>query len=281
MLPNSPAKVLIVNPGAGSVDDAVMERLRAAFPDYEVVHFPPDEGFFQRLAGQALVVACGGDGTIAAVARALAGSGHSFGILPMGTFNNFARALKIPIDLDQAIKVIQAGNVRDCTLGKVDGHEFLEVASIGFFGDALALGESAKDLHFGDVLEKLRASGADSSFQYRITGDVDIEGEAVSILLANTPSTGALMPVADDASPEGQQLDLLITKAEGKLAEVKNLIGAIVTKRAPDPADSRRVSRIRIETTPAARVYADATEVGQTPVEVEALTGGLRVFVPA
>ena len=278
---NLPEKVLIVNPGAGSVDDSVMATLKQAFADYEVVHFPPDDGFIKRLAQHSLVVACGGDGTIAAVARSLAGTGHSFGILPMGTFNNFARALDIPIDLDAAIEVVKAGHVRDCTLGRINGNDFLEVASIGFFGDALALGESAKDLHFGDMLEKLRGSGSDKSFHYRITGDLELEGDAVSILLANTPSTGALMPVADGATPRAPQLDLVVTQATGRLSELKNLVGAMVTRQAPEPAESHRVSRVRIETEPAARIYADASEVGETPAEVEAVAGGLSIFVPS
>src|SRR5579871_6868892 len=129
-------KLLIVNGGAGSVDEALIERLRTEFPDYELEDDPFDPSFADRLAPDgAAVIACGGDGTVAAVARTLAGTRHTLGILAMGTFNNFARALGLPADLDAAVEVVKTGRPRRCTVGSVNGSRFLEAAAIGFFGE--------------------------------------------------------------------------------------------------------------------------------------------------
>ncbi|HEX4761518.1 MAG TPA: acylglycerol kinase family protein, partial [Sphingomicrobium sp.] len=49
-----------------------------------------------------VVIAGGGDGTISAVAGALAGTTSKLGILPLGTLNHFARDLGIPLDLGEA-----------------------------------------------------------------------------------------------------------------------------------------------------------------------------------
>jgi diacylglycerol kinase family enzyme len=62
-----------------------------------------------RARGYAAAVAAGGDGTIGAVATQLAGSGLPLGILPLGTSNDVARSLGIPLDLARAAEVIVRG----------------------------------------------------------------------------------------------------------------------------------------------------------------------------
>ncbi|RPJ02134.1 MAG: diacylglycerol kinase family lipid kinase, partial [Candidatus Aminicenantes bacterium] len=55
------------------------------------------------------VVAAGGDGTVGTVAGGLAGTSTPLGILPLGTLNHFAKDLKIPFDLKEAVLTIAAG----------------------------------------------------------------------------------------------------------------------------------------------------------------------------
>lgn len=273
-------RLLIVNPGAGSVTDKVMARLREEFPDYTVVDFPPDRDFVQRLAEKdALVLACGGDGTIAAVAKALAGTGHGFGILAMGTFNNFARGLNLPTDFEAAIKVIKEGKPRPCTLGKINGEEFLEASAIGLFGETIEVGEIAKDLHFGELGGRLRALASTRDFGFRIEGDVALQGRAVSIIIANTPSTGALVPVGE-TSPQERTLEISIDRGRGRLRFVWRILEAIFRRKPAAKFETHKVGRVRVVTTPAMKVYADASQVGDTPAEVEALPGGLMVILP-
>ena len=60
--------------------------------------------------GADVVIAAGGDGTVSAVAGALAGTGTALGVLPLGTLNHFARDLGIPAELDAAARVVAAGS---------------------------------------------------------------------------------------------------------------------------------------------------------------------------
>lgn len=62
-----------------------------------------------RAAGCVAAVAAGGDGTLGAVATQVASVGLPLGILPMGTANDVARSLEIPLDLHAAARVIAAG----------------------------------------------------------------------------------------------------------------------------------------------------------------------------
>jgi diacylglycerol kinase family enzyme len=86
-------------------------------------------------AGARLVVAGGGDGTINAVASVLAGTDVAYGVLPLGTLNHFAKDLKIPLDLDQAIAAIATGGHVRVDVGEVNGRIFLNNSSLGLYPD--------------------------------------------------------------------------------------------------------------------------------------------------
>ncbi len=84
-------------------------------------------------AGTELIVVGGGDGTISAAAGALAGTGTSLGILPLGTLNHFARDLGIPMKLDEAAQVIAAGQTRVVDVAEVNGRTFINNSAIGLY----------------------------------------------------------------------------------------------------------------------------------------------------
>ncbi|MCQ8873634.1 lipid kinase [Mesorhizobium sp. LMG17149] len=78
-----------------------------------------------------LVVVCGGDGSVSAAAMAVVESRLPMGIIPMGTANDLARTLDIPMDLLQAADVIVRGRLRQIDIGTVNGNAFFNVASVG------------------------------------------------------------------------------------------------------------------------------------------------------
>jgi diacylglycerol kinase family enzyme len=75
----------------------------------------------------------GGDGTIGTAAAALAGTGIPLGVLPLGTFNHFARDLGIPAPLELACVVIAEGHRRDVDVAEVNGRIFVNNSSIGVY----------------------------------------------------------------------------------------------------------------------------------------------------
>jgi diacylglycerol kinase (ATP) len=78
-----------------------------------------------------LLIVGGGDGTISEAARCLAYRDMALGILPLGTTNNFARTLGIPLDVPSAIGVLAAGKVADVDLGKAGDAVFANLVSAG------------------------------------------------------------------------------------------------------------------------------------------------------
>jgi diacylglycerol kinase family enzyme len=84
-------------------------------------------------SGHEIVVAAGGDGTVSAVASALAGSGIILGILPLGTLNHFAKDLGIPLTLPEAIDNLAQGHVVKIDVGDVNGRVFINNISLGIY----------------------------------------------------------------------------------------------------------------------------------------------------
>ncbi len=80
-----------------------------------------------------VLVAAGGDGTIAAVAEAAATHGRTLGILPMGTFNFVARGFGIPEEPAEAARLLLTGRAQPVPVGEVNGKVFLNNASLGLY----------------------------------------------------------------------------------------------------------------------------------------------------
>jgi diacylglycerol kinase (ATP) len=130
----------IMNPRAGvrlpGVREAV-ERGRPAWRDY-AVFLTREPGHATELAREALaggadvVIAVGGDGTVNEVARSLLGSHAALGIVPAGSGNGLARALRLPLRPDRALAVLETALSRPIDVGLLDGRLFLNVAGIGF-----------------------------------------------------------------------------------------------------------------------------------------------------
>ncbi|MFD0860468.1 diacylglycerol/lipid kinase family protein [Roseovarius aquimarinus] len=80
-----------------------------------------------------IIVAAGGDGTIAGIAGEIRGSGTLMGIIPLGTFNYFARSLDIPEDAEEAARLVADGTPRPVRIGAINGRTFLNNASLGAY----------------------------------------------------------------------------------------------------------------------------------------------------
>jgi diacylglycerol kinase family enzyme len=80
-----------------------------------------------------VIVAAGGDGTIATCAAAAADTSRHFGVLPLGTFNYFAQRLGIPTGLDEALVVLTTGTPRPIGVGDVNGRIFLNNSGSGLY----------------------------------------------------------------------------------------------------------------------------------------------------
>ena len=273
-------KLLIISSKAGSITPDIEAKLRKAFADFTIVEFDPTKDFRKLLKPEARVVVAGGDGTIGFVSRALVDTNHTLGILSLGTYNNFAKALGLPANLTGAIRVIKTGVPYKITIGRVGNTPFLEAAAIGMFGAAIELGEAIKDRHFGDFGQKLGVVTGAKPFRYEITGDLKGHGTALSLVFANTPSIGAAMPVAD-ANPTDTYLELSVHAGASRHDILGRLLTGGVMRARERPLEMGfRFRKIAVTTKPRVEVYADNQKVGKTPVEISAQLGALNILLP-
>lgn len=141
---------LIVNPAAGSetaVDYAAIieSRLRAGGSVVDTV-ITTGPGDATRAGEQAVrdgcgtIIVAGGDGTlneavngVAQVPGGLAAS--AFGVLPLGTGNDFATALGTPEDLEAALDGLIDAEARPVDVGRLNGRVFLNISAGGFIAE--------------------------------------------------------------------------------------------------------------------------------------------------
>jgi len=281
--PRPTKKLLILSSKAGSMSLEVEVKLRQAFQEHTVVEFDPTMKLVKLLAPRAEVVVAGGDGTVGWTVKELLQTKHSLGILGLGTFNNFAGSVGMPRELDPAIAAIQGGTPQPVTVGIINGHPFLEVAAIGMFGEALQLGEVAKDMAFGKLAGHFQKVASSEPFEYRLTGDIEGHGVALSLVFANTPSTGARMTVAARKTPIDPYLELQVHAGESYGDLLKRMVRSAVNVDNPreELGMSFKFRHLRVETSPRARVFADSSSAGKTPAVIDAAVGALQLILPA
>jgi YegS/Rv2252/BmrU family lipid kinase len=191
---------VILNASAGWDEQAdAAGRIRRVFQQsgHDCVVKRASEGAnIELLAAEALhsgaerVIAGGGDGTVRAVAAALAGTDALMGVLPVGTLNHFARDMKIPLDLERAAAVAAEGTPVCVDVGEVNGHVFVNNSIVGLYAfyraqrDAHEAHGRAKQLAILAAVFRTLWSHPYLTLRLRINGE-DLVRRTPYVLIAN------------------------------------------------------------------------------------------------
>ncbi len=154
-----PSIEVIINASGGSfVEDETERILVDAFAanymeaNIRLARTGEQIGDFAKAAVESdaeVIVAGGGDGTISSVASVVSGSGKTFGVLPLGTLNNFSKDLAIPPDIAGAVRVIADGHTIKIDLAEVNGRIFINNSSIGLYPRIVRKREQQQRLGYG------------------------------------------------------------------------------------------------------------------------------------
>lgn len=275
-------RLLVISRNAGSMNEKVEAKLRKAFADYTIVDFDPKEDVSELVSSRARIVVAGGDGTVEFFVRKFADTNHPLGIISMGTYNNLARALKLPSSVDRAIKVARDGHSRAITLGRVNGRIFIEACAIGLFGETISLGDSAKGMRFGKLAPRLKDVIRARRFQYEIKGDIEGSGHARSLVFSNTSSIGSQLQISD-GSPKNPYLEFTVHVGHSRTDIAARAVKAALPRElAPSESIDQvfRFRKLEVTTKPTMRVYADNYLVGRTPATITAELSALKVLLP-
>ena len=226
--------------------------------------------------GFRMFVVCGGDGTISAVARSLAGTPATLGIIPIGTQNNTALSLNIPNDIQGAIAILRNGrrikvDVGMATCGRTST-PFLEACSVGL---ASALFPSADDIQHGNLAQignflATLAGTPPAEIHLLLDNRQEIHDLGHVVVVSNMPFIGLHYQLGSLASFGDGLLDVLFFADLNKL-ELLNYILQGVGEGYPEDARIQHfhVRRVEIDTHPAMPVMADGSPLGEGLVRIE------------
>ncbi len=238
--------------------------------------------------GSTLVIAAGGDGTVVGVANGLIKSSVPLGIVPLGTGNDLARILEIPLDLDAALALIATDPlVIDVDALKVGDQYYLSNVSAGISPHIMNETNSAQKQRFGllaYVWTMIKRLNLFKRRRYRLTIDGHARVvNASEVLISNTTLLQSIAQVF--GPPENLndgQLEVYLVTARTLGDYVRMAWDVIMPHRAPEKLDHLTVKRtIRIEPLGERQlVQADGEVIGHTPVDVELVLKAIRVVMP-
>jgi len=228
------------------------------------------------------IVVAGGDGTVARYISRAIDLDVPIGIVPLGTFNDLARTLAIPLDLDEACALIASGKTRRIDVARVNGLYYATEASVGISSRIARLQKSGDKQRFGFVavaLSVLRAVRFVRPFRAEITYDGGCASvKTIQLTVANSQSFGGFITVNDAAIDDGW-LDLYAVDAVGLWPAIR-VLAAIVTRqgRSAEGVRTFRSTAFSVSTRRRHRITADGEPAGTTPARFEILPAALRVF---
>jgi diacylglycerol kinase (ATP) len=196
-------------------------RLHRLFPDAEVVAPTSHEeavAATRELAGRhETIVAVGGDGAVHAVINGLAGTEAALGLIPAGTGNILATALRIPVNDHRLAARICLGDVETVIdLGECGNRRFAASIGYGFDGRVIGPADRLKPF-FGRgafIVAALGLQFTTEPWQVKAysDGEVRYDGEAVLAAVVNVGKYGGLLRVSDRTSGVDGLLDLAVLR---------------------------------------------------------------------
>jgi len=289
---------VIYNPKSGGAQDITLESIIAALrshglrADVDVKTSARDARERASVAAdneESLVIVAGGDSTVEEVAPALCGTKTALGILPIGTMNNIARSLGVPLELDDACALLAAGSTRRIdmghiiTEGKKGADYFLETAGLGLTAIAFSAGKAAQKGPLAGLpraLQKFFDSKPDA-VEVELDDGQKVVASAQLVTVSNAPLMGLNFLIAPDAKMDDGLLDIAIYDGMGKAELVDYFMAMKDGKRAENPRVRFFRSRIvRIKAATALAVDSDKNPLAdERSLQIEVLPQALSMVV--
>jgi diacylglycerol kinase (ATP) len=293
----------LVNPtsGGGAAPGAVVpvaRILREAGATVDVTYSPGPQAM-ARLVDEAVgrgdvVVSVGGDGMLSSLAGLVAGRDATFGVVPAGRGNDFARMLGLPEDPEGQARVLLESAVRRIDLLSVTG-----LGAPRMVAGSVYAGVDARAAEIVDAATwlpravqyqyaALRALATYRPGHYRVSVDgEEREYDAATVVVANSAYYGSGMQIAPPASVEDGVLDVIVIEAASRLALMRSLpkvydgghvhldeVTVLTGTRVEVAGDSRSPIPVGGDGEPLGPLPA----LGATPAVVEVVPGALGVI---
>jgi len=284
--------LFIVNPKSGKNNKHPIEiSLKKKVTSYYQISFTEYGGHAKILARNGIesgfthIIAVGGDGTMNEVASELVNSSSTFGLIPTGSGNGFARSLNIPRSFDAALGVCLNTKKRLIDVGQIHDKYFFCVAGIGLderIGRRFLKNKLRGPIpyFFQGFLEYLK-------YEYPsfLINDNDVKFLSTPLILsfANAPQFGNNAYIAPNAKMDDGELDLCIL---GRSSLFKLLIAfrKIFNKRIDESAlyFTQRFTQIEVSSeSEQINFHTDGEpNIGPSSIKITILQKALKILVP-
>jgi YegS/Rv2252/BmrU family lipid kinase len=292
--------ILVASPHAGR--GANLERVRTAMTatglrivaELSVDDIAQLPGLLSRNgASSPIVVAAGGDGTVGSVANAVIGTPAVMAILPLGTSNDFARSLNIPMRVEQAVRLISNGRVSRIDAGRLTR----EGQAPRHFVHAAAAGLNVQFAKFATRADLRRRLGkltyavaAALALHERPVFSVRVEYaghaeplELVHLAVINAPVFGGFLDLKiPGAAPDDGTLHVIMVEHLPMRRLLRSAFyNALGVHRKIRGFRTMQVSRLKVSPTDPMDVTLDGEIAGSVAGTFDVVRGGLRVITPA
>lgn len=288
---------IIYNPTAGREAfqrhiGEVLEKLENA--GYETsCHATTGEGDATEAAKQAVergfdaIIAAGGDGTLNEVVAGISpfDKRPKIGLIPMGTTNDFARALKIPRDIDDALDIIIRGETIPVDVGLMNDRHFINIAGGGRVTELTydvpsklktMLGQLAYYLKGIEMLPSINSSHVKIEYDGEVFDD-----EAMLFLIGLTNSVGGFEKLAPESSLNDGKFTLLILKKCNIAEFIRIVTLALRGEHLDDPlVISSKAEKITVTSPEKVLLNLDGEYGGVLPATFQNLYRHIEMFAP-
>lgn len=234
-----------------------------------------------------IIIAAGGDGTLNEVVAGVSPfeKRPKIGLVPVGTTNDFARALQIPRTIDEAIDIIIKGETVPVDVGVVNDRHFINIAGGGRLTELTyevpsrlkaVIGQLAYYLKGVEMLPSIHSS------PMRIEYDGNVfDEEAMMFLVGLTNSVGGFEKLAPDSSINDGKFTLLILK-KCNIAEFIRVISlAVRGEHLNDPlVIATKAEKIKVTSSEKVLLNLDGEYGGKLPAEFHNLYRHIDMFAP-
>ncbi len=311
--------IFFQNPASGAPNpelrQRVRERLEAISDSLIEVIVDRDVDLAARAAetGQEnadLVVVAGGDGTVREVAGALVNTDITLAIVPLGTFNNLALSLKLPVSPDAICDVIEAGLTRRIDVGMADDrHAFFEAAGVGVDADLFPIGEEVKSRRFHAIGRAIRLAllhrqapvelrfdrSVFAAYQSSFRGSEPLKRRrrrfrraksrvrlrCSFVVIGNGPYYGGNFDVCPGAVLDDGLFSIAVYRDFSKLELLRHFWSISGGRRHYNPKMEMFAAKsVEISSGKRLSVHVDGHPIGTTPVRFEVLSKALKVVTP-
>lgn len=242
------------------------------------------------MLGHEAVFCMGGDGTVNETINGLAAAGKnvSFGFVPMGTVNDLARAVGIPLEPEQAIGMLSNAALIDLDIGKVNDRYFVSNVAAGAIPEAVEEVSVEQKTKYGPLAYFLEGGKALANqelhrFRFMVDGEAFTQ-ESPLILIALTNSIASFESFMPQAKVDDGKMRMVVFKEFNLLDSLKLLPQLIRGEiKTSDTVIYKSFTHATIAVADGEKLITNVDgDKGPTfPLEIEILPSFIKVYAPA